>query len=51
MTGPLWYEDMEDGPLPVRFEPCAVFRLPLSGDLMTCADCGYWIAEHQSDGA
>lgn len=44
----LWYEDMEDEPRLVRLEPCPVFRIPLQGDRLTCADCGYWVAEHEA---
>jgi hypothetical protein len=32
----------------VWFEPCAQYRIPLDGDLMTCRDCGWWIAEHEA---
>lgn len=44
----VWYFNHEgaDSP-PVAFEPCAQFRAPLDGDLMTCRDCSWWISDHQ----
>lgn len=31
----------------VWLSPCPSFRIPLHGDLFTCADCGYWISDHE----
>jgi len=45
----LWYEGHgEEQALPVRFEPCPQYRIPLEGDLLTCADCGWFISEHEA---
>lgn len=32
--------------VPVRLEPCPEFRIPLEGDLLTCATCGHWSEDH-----
>lgn len=33
----------------VRYEACDDFRVPLAGDLMVCATCGWWPDEHEDD--
>jgi hypothetical protein len=49
MIPKLWYEETEDEPRPVSFYPCPQFRLPVDGDLLTCADCRWWIEDHALD--
>lgn len=33
----------------VWLEPCPSFRIPIEGDRLTCAACGYWISDHEDD--